>query len=118
MEKFNLSEVTKSCRSFEPQHIVGLLMKDPVIFWSWGAKETTAIHTSKNNCKALTFQVNGFKHQGKVVIVLNGLDLFNVYLVNNDETIKETINDLYFDQLVEAIDRSVEYDKKEGFYSN
>jgi hypothetical protein len=43
-----------------------------------------------------------------VYIVLNGLDLFDVYLTTLQNGIKLEGKDLYFDQLVKWIDEKVE----------
>ena len=41
-------------------------------------------------------------------IFVNGLDLFDVYLTTLQGTIKDKIEGLYFDQLVEWIDEKIE----------
>lgn len=58
---------------------------------------------------ALTFKVNGFLHKGRVTIAYNeGADAYVVYIINNDGTIKARIEDVYFNELQNVIDRHVE----------
>jgi hypothetical protein len=42
------------------------------------------------------------------VVRLNWLDLFDVYLLNQDGTIKEKISDIYVDSLVSVLDNAIE----------
>ena len=65
----------------------------------------------------LEFHVQGFKHTGMVRIVLDeGKDLFEIYLIPDSEGEKNVIEDVYFDMLVSVIDENVErtddYDKR------
>lgn len=57
----------------------------------------------------LEFHCQGFKHAGKVQIVLDeGKDLFEVHLISeNGEKIK-TIEDVFLDNLVSVIDENIE----------
>lgn len=79
----------------------------PVVF-SGGYSQPAAILF--RNMKALRFHVNGFLHQGFVVVALNeGTDLFEVYMLDEKRNVlpgKET--EVYFDTLVDTIDRMVE----------
>ena len=73
------------------------------IVWSWGFEKPVAIKDG------LQFQVNGFKHQGKVKVIYNGgNDLFDIILL--DRTGKETRREegVYLNCLVNVIDRLVE----------
>lgn len=57
----------------------------------------------------IEFKVNGFKHTGKVQIVLNeATDLFEAYLIGEDGEIKDKREDIYFDMLVSEVDELVE----------
>lgn len=47
------------------------------------------------------------KHKGWVLITLNSLDLYNVYILNNWLNIKETFNNIYHDQLFDTINNSI-----------
>ena len=70
---------------------------------SWGFQSPRIIK------QGLSFFVNGFKHKGKVRIQYNERqDLFDIYLLDDNYKIVDTINMVYFDQLVEIIDERVE----------
>ncbi|MEI8204945.1 MAG: hypothetical protein WCH34_18130 [Bacteroidota bacterium] len=84
-------------------YIYSILSSQPTILMSWGFQRPAIIHLG------LTFHVNGFKHKGKVSIKYKeGQDLFNVYLMDENGKIVDTIHMVYFDQLVELIDERVE----------
>lgn len=70
---------------------------------SWGAHAWTNIRN-----KALRFKVQGHLYSGWVIIAVNGLDLFDIHFVNRSMEIKETINDIYLEDLINVIDRKVE----------
>lgn len=74
-----------------------------MVVFSWGFSNATAIE------HGLQFNVNGYKHQGKVRVQYNeGTDLFDVVLLdrNGNETGRE--NEVYLDCLVSVIDGMVE----------
>ena len=85
------------------EYIYTILLSQPTILMSWGFQRPRIIN------QGLSFIVNGFKHKGKVSIQYNeGQDLFNVFLFDKNEMLVDTINMVYFDQLIESIDNSVE----------
>ena len=85
------------------EYIYSILMVDKIKIWSWGFHDPRIIR------QGLSFHVNGFKHKGKVSILYDrGQDLFDVYLIDENEKTVDTINMVYFDQLIESIDNSVE----------
>jgi len=85
------------------EYIYSILLSQPTILMSWGFQSPRIIHNG------LSFHVCGFKHKGKVTIQYNsGQDLFDVYLLDENDKIVDTINMVYFDQLVEVIDDGVE----------
>jgi hypothetical protein len=100
---FDVREVTKRTRDFNPEEIVKFLNTHTFKFWSWGAKNFAAY-----NNRALRFNTNGHHHKGEVVIVLNFLDLFDVYLLNKDNTIKEVLPDVYLEDLFSIMDDKIE----------
>lgn len=55
-------------------------------------------------------KVNGRHFKGHVCIFLNGMDLYDVYLVNKDRVIVDRTPEmgLYFDQLTQWIDSKIE----------
>lgn len=85
------------------KHIYSILLAQPTIIMSWGFQSPVVIKLG------LRFRVNGFLHQGVVVVKYNeGADLFDIYLLDNANQEKETIEEIYFDELVEVIDNHVE----------
>ena len=84
------------------KYIYSILLSKPTILMSWGFQ-------SPRIQKGLLFLVNGFKHKGKVKIQYNEeQDLFDIFLLDENDKIVDTINMVYFDQLVEIIDKRVE----------
>ena len=71
--------------------------------WSWGAHGWIRMSPY-----CLRFRVNGHHHKGHVYLVVNGSDLFDIYLTSVRGTIKETITDVFVDCIVDTIDREVE----------
>lgn len=68
------------------KYIWSILKSNLPVLMSWGVE----IETVKVITCGLEFRVNGFKHTGKVQIVLNeGADLFEVYLIGEDGEIRE-----------------------------
>ncbi|MDD3322048.1 MAG: hypothetical protein PHS59_11455 [Paludibacter sp.] len=85
-------------------YIYSILKFQPTILLSWGIQRPVVIKLG------LRFRVNGFSHKGIVEILYNeGADLFDVYLINEDGTLKELIEGVYFDELVDVIDQHVEW---------
>jgi len=85
------------------EYIYTILLSQPTILMSWGFQSPRIIR------RGISFIVNGFKHKGEVSIQYNeGQDLFDVYLMDVTGKIEDTINMVYFDQLVEVIDERVE----------
>lgn len=71
---------------------------------SWGIDPAT-LKTIPNGVK---FHVQGFKHTGYVEITYDeGSDYFIVAFVKDDK--REVVEDVAFDELVDVIDRHVEY---------
>lgn len=89
-------------------YIREILLTQLMVVFSWGAHNFKAIGESEEGEGGLEFEVNGFKHTGEVRIMLNWLDLFDVYLLNQDGTIKEKISDIYVDSLVSVLDKAIE----------
>ncbi|MFV0419875.1 MAG: hypothetical protein ACK5KT_14240 [Dysgonomonas sp.] len=98
-------------------YILSVLKSNLNIFWSWGAHKFVAIENG------LRFNVDGFIHKGIVEIIYNeGSDLFDVKLLSNQLEEVKSIEGVYFDELVDVIDNSVEYcknyeEKVKGKYS-
>lgn len=87
------------------KYIWHVLTLDPYVPMSWGIDEDS-IEASEDSVE---FKVNGFLHQGTVRITyLEGCDLFQVCLYDNDGAMIEQIDDVYFDTLTDTIDEKVE----------
>ena len=71
--------------------------------WSWGADGWTRM-----NSHCLRFRVRGHLHSGHVYLAVNGHDLFDVIITSNRGTIKETVEGIDLDMLVDTIDELVE----------
>lgn len=71
--------------------------------WSWGAHAWTKMN---ENC--LRFMVQGHHHKGHIYLVVNGSDLFDIYLTTSRGMIKKIHTDIYLDMLVDVIDVDVE----------
>ncbi len=84
-------------------YILSIFKTNVFVVWSWGFNCPVAVENG------LMFNVQGYKHTGKVEILYNeGKDLFEVKIINRDGTIRESIEDVYFDQLIDIIDNRVE----------
>lgn len=80
----------------------------PCIVMSWGLESCVPIMECEEGEGGLSIRVNGFKHTGEVRIMLNWLDLFDVYLLNQDGSVKEKISNIYVDSLVSILDNAIE----------
>ena len=87
------------------RYIWHILSLDPYIPMSWGID----LESLESDNTSLEFHVQGFVHTGNVRITyIEGADLFQVTLYGEDGELKETINDVYLDNLVSVIDEKVE----------
>ena len=87
------------------RYIWSILKSDLPVLMSRGVE----IETVKVITCGIEFKVNGFKHTGKVQIVLNeGVDLFEVCLIGEDGGIRDKREDIYLDMLVSVVDGLVE----------
>ena len=100
-------------------YIWKILTVNPSIPMSWGVDPNSLISSED----ALEFHVQGFLFTGNVrVVYIEGTDLFEVYLYNDDGSLQERIQDVYLDTLTDVIDEKVEktadYDTKVMDYLN
>ena len=87
------------------RYIWHILTLDPYIPMSWGID----LDSIESDETSLEFHVQGFVHTGNVRITyIEGADVFQVTLYGEDGELKETINDVYNDNLVSVIDEKVE----------
>jgi hypothetical protein len=105
-EKINVQEITKGCRELNVNELMQLLRVNISIFCSWGAHAFRVDKTKGTRMFRMT--VSGHHHKGYVYIFVNGCDLFDVYLTSNRDNIKDKVEGLYFDQLVDWIDKKIE----------
>ena len=83
------------------EYILEILKSQLMVLFSWGPHNFKRLPEDKG----LFFQVEGFKYQGKVVVMYNaGTDLFEVILAKTGEKVE----DVYLDCLVNVIDGLVE----------
>lgn len=92
------------------RYIWSILKTQIAIFMSWGV-EPKSMRVIEGG---LEFECNGFRHTGKVQIVLDeGKDLFEVHLISGNGKKVKTIEDVFLDNLVSVIDENVE--KTDGY---
>ena len=85
------------------KYILMILKSQLMVVFSWGFNTPRAIENG------LAFRVQGYLFTGRVEVVYNeGLDLFDVKLVNPDGSIKQKETEVYADCLVDVIDGMVE----------
>jgi hypothetical protein len=100
----NISEINKDHYSrFETMQEVANAMTKSQKVWSWGTRG----YSNYENL-FLRFRVSGHLFHGAIFIGVNGKDLFDIYLCNLQGNIKEVINDIYIEDLIDTIDRKVE----------
>lgn len=84
-------------------YIISIFKTNLPMIMSWGYNSPVALENG------LRFSVNGFKHKGNVAVIYDeGLDLFNIEILTFENEVIDTINGVYFDQLIEVIDNRVE----------
>jgi hypothetical protein len=85
------------------KYILNILRSQPIVVFSWG------FHNAQALPNGLRFAVNGYQHQGLVDVVYDdGADLFVVSTLDGNGTIKQQVEDVYLDCLVNVIDSMVE----------
>ena len=67
------------------------------------------LHEKQAYQKGLALKVSSRRHKGYVLITLNGGDYYDVDLISTRGNIKKQFTDLCFDELVETIDKEIEY---------
>jgi hypothetical protein len=106
MKQETINELKKlTCRYLDQEETMILLRMRPNLlrFWSWGVSKVIPFL----DC-GLLLRVNGHHHKGWVFITLNGLDLYDVHLLNCQFKLKESIKDIHFDDLSVIIDNKIE----------
>lgn len=75
--------------------------------WSWGFNNPIG-YSDNSGCYALRFTVRGRLFRGHIYVVLNGMDLYDVYYCSNRGNIKMISEHLFFDNITEVIDEKIE----------
>ena len=102
-DKIDVSSLRDTCSDLqEPVMLVNSMLLN-IKVWSWGASAWKVIGP---HC--LRFAVNGHHHKGHVYLVVNGADLFDVYLTSRQGKIKKVLQDVFIGDLVYTIDVEVE----------
>lgn len=70
---------------------------------SWAARSWTRM-----NKFCLRFYVSAMHHTGHIYVVVNGADLFDVYITTNRGRIKEVLNDVYLEDFIGILDEKIE----------
>ena len=105
-KKINPMELHKDLvlREFYGMEVfVDMIIGNPIVM-SWGAERWT-----RNKNWWLGFKVNGHHHKGFVYMFVNASDLFTVVLTTTDNVIVDVLNDIYLENVIDVIDRKVEY---------
>ena len=86
-------------------YIFSIFRTNPFVVMSWGIDPKTV----KTIELGLEFHVQGFKHTGLVRVTLNeGLDLFEVSLIDENDKIVNTIESIFVDNLISILDSEIE----------
>ena len=85
------------------KYILQIFKHSLTIVWSWGFNTPVALPNG------LRFKVQGYLHKGWVEVVYDeGYDTFTVRTLKRDGSIKQEVNDVYLDGLVDVVDGMVE----------
>ena len=86
-------------------YIMTILSAKPSVAMSWGISKFRALQGDEG----VMFHVQGFKFNGWVKCVYDlGADLFNIFYIDNNGETQKIQKGIYFDELVDTIDREVE----------
>ena len=88
------------------------------VIWSWGQQALQAMSGEqaielgiKNSIGALKFKVSGHHHKSHVIVSLNGIDTYDVYICTvrgGKMSVKAKQEGLFFDEFGSWIDEQVE----------
>ena len=94
------------------RYIWSFIAHDPSLPMSWGVD----LESLECTDDALEFHVQGFLHTGNVRIVyIEGADVFQVSLYDEDGNETKRIDDVFLDNLAEVIDLNVENNKVDDY---
>ncbi|NDD83729.1 hypothetical protein EBZ38_05515 [bacterium] len=83
-----------------------------LMFFSWGVTDIGFLSGTIECAKGFCFRVRGRLFKGWVHIALNFDDTYIVTFISTQGNIKETLENVYCDELTEKIDEFVETPKK------
>jgi hypothetical protein len=98
-------------REFDPSETMKVLTHNLWIYFSWGVSKQiyTIGKDSDGWVKGIMLKVNGRKWKHFVLITLNGLDYYEVRLLDrNHKVVKVNNYDIEFTNLVNVIDSLIE----------
>ena len=99
-------------REFDPNQTMYVLTRTQggVPYMCWGVTKLIRIGLTEDGyVKGILLKVNGAKWKHFVLITLNGLDYYEVRLLNSMLVVQQTIDhDIMFDDLVDVIDKLIE----------
>lgn len=94
------------------RYIWSIIAHNPSLPMSWGVD----LESLECTDEALEFHVQGFIHTGNVRIVyIEGADVFQVSLYDEDGNETKRIDDVYLDNQAEVIDLNVENNKVDDY---
>lgn len=91
-------------REFNPKETLQVLQHNKQIYWSWGVEKLVNYYD-----KGLILIVNGHHHKGLLFIRLSWDDTYSYFLLNDDNSIKKEVHNVYFDELQNRVDKDIEY---------
>jgi hypothetical protein len=112
-------------RGINAEDVVQILRSNNIVVMSWGTEKLTgfgspSFYSGNNNiADGFGFKVNGRLHKGWVLITVNSLDLFDIYLTapqlkfGSTEGMKPTVSDVFIEDLMETLDYLIETPKEE-----
>ena len=71
---------------------------------AYGAKNFIAYEESERYDGGLSFDVNGLNFQGKVYVMLNWLDEYEIRFVDENQITVKEVKGVYCDMLVDVLD--------------
>ena len=71
---------------------------------AYGAKNLIAYEESERYDGGLSFDVNGLHFQGKVYVMLNWLDEYEIQFVDENQITVKEVKGVYCDMLVDVLD--------------
>ena len=71
---------------------------------AYGANNFIAYEESERYDGGLSFDVNGLNFQGKVYVMLNWLDEYEIQFVDENQTTVKEVKGVYCDMLVDVLD--------------